>query len=106
MLVAYERLKREEGSNLRPIASPEFFPSGQRQSDLCRPMRTAQAFDGMSYIRSWREACSQVPLQRQKGSGGLVTTSALDQALGSNVQLIEISHGVRILEHLRNLQAS
>lgn len=43
--------------------------------------------------------------RKHHSSSRLATTSALDQALGSNVQLIQIPHGVGILEHLRNLQA-
>lgn len=81
-----------------------------RQSDICalctllKPLEVCYTLRGLSW-RTGLQLSATVRIRRLwiwngAHSSRLVTTSTLDQALGSNVQLVQVSHGVRIFEHL------
>jgi len=72
---------------------------------LLKPLRVCYTLNGLvveKRLAAEVSPCRYDELWIWNGahSSRLITTSALDQALGSNVQLIEIPHGVGILEHL------
>ena len=81
------------------------------KSDRCALWTFAQATDDMLYVAAvnalkgcrlaarYHSDNRRVCIWNAAHSRRLVATSALNQALGSNVQLIEIPHGVGVLEH-------